>query len=112
VPQAFHSLLLSGTLHIHWLRAPSVTPRASGLSVFCFQPRSFSSKARKRLPSRQSLAWLDSVFFIVEFIIPTSLGFYAEISNADGAGSPPKKLSSTFRCESVGLFSADGEVAF
>jgi hypothetical protein len=40
---------------IHWLTAPSVTPRASAISV-CFQPRSFSSKARKRLPSRQSLA--------------------------------------------------------
>ena len=64
---------------IHWLTAPSVTPRASAISV-CFQPRSFSSKARKRLPSRQSLAWLDNVFSIVEFIIPTSLGFYAEIN--------------------------------
>src|SRR5215207_2160791 len=66
---------------IHWLTAPSVTPRASAICV-CFQPRSFSSKARKRLPSRQSLAWLDNVLSIVEFIIPTSLGFYAEISRS------------------------------
>src|ERR687889_1150963 len=63
---------------IHWLTAPSLTPRASAICV-CFQPRSFSSKARKRLPSRQSLAWLDNVLSIVEFIIPTSLGFYADI---------------------------------
>jgi hypothetical protein len=67
---------------IHWLTAPSVTPRASAI-CFCFQPRSFSSKARKRLPSRQSLAWLDNVFSIAEFIIPTSLSFYAEISRTD-----------------------------
>jgi hypothetical protein len=63
---------------IHWLTAPSVTPRASAISD-CFQPRSFNSKARKHLPSRQSLAWLDDVSSIVEFIIPTSLAFYAEI---------------------------------
>jgi hypothetical protein len=54
---------------IHWLTGPSVTPRASAICV-CFQPRSFSSKARKRLPSRQSLAWLENVLSIVEFIIP------------------------------------------
>src|SRR5215212_2836330 len=72
---------------IHWLTAPSVTPRASAISV-CFQPRSFSSKARKRLPSRQSLAWLDNVLSIVEFIIPTSLGFYAEISKYQDRGRP------------------------
>jgi integrase len=64
---------------IHWLTAPSLTPRASAISV-CFQPRSFSSKVRKRLPSRQSLAWLDNVFSIIEPIIPMSLGFYADIS--------------------------------
>src|SRR5215218_298156 len=64
---------------IHWLTAPSLTPRASAISV-CFQPRSFSSKARKRLPSRQSLAWLDNVFSIVEYSIPLSLHLYAEIS--------------------------------
>jgi|SRR5215203_6003360 hypothetical protein len=40
---------------IHWLSAPSLTPRASAICV-CLQPRSFSSKARKGLPSRQSLA--------------------------------------------------------
>jgi hypothetical protein len=50
---------------IHWLTAPSVTPKASAISD-CFQPRSFNSKARKRLPSRQLVAcWLDSVFSIV-----------------------------------------------
>jgi hypothetical protein len=65
---------------IHWLTAPSVTPRASAISV-CFQPCSFNSKARKRLPSRQSLAWLDDVFSIVEYSIPLSLHLYAEISS-------------------------------
>ena len=65
---------------IHWLTAPSVTPRASAICV-CFQPRSFSSKARKRLPSRQSVAWLDNVFSIVEYSIPLSLHLYAEISS-------------------------------
>ncbi len=65
---------------IHWLTAPSVTPRASAISV-CFQPCSFNSKARKRLPSRQLLAWLDNVFSIVEYSIPLSLHLYAEISN-------------------------------
>src|SRR4051812_15218713 len=47
----------------------------------CFQPRSFNSKARKRLPSRQLLAWLDNVFSIVEYIVPVSLDSYAEISS-------------------------------
>jgi hypothetical protein len=62
------------------------------MCVFCFQPRSFSSKARsKRLPSRQSLAWLDNVFSIIAAIIPISLGFYAEISR-------PRK-----RCEGCGV---------
>src|SRR5215207_1026977 len=65
---------------IHWLTAPSVTPRASSAISVCFQPRSVSSKARKRLPSRQSLAWLDNVFSIMASIVPTSLDFYAEIS--------------------------------
>src|SRR5215211_6728489 len=65
---------------IHWLTAPSVTPRAWAICV-CFQPCSFSSKARKRLPSRQSLAWLDNVFSIVEYSIPLPLHLYAEISN-------------------------------
>jgi len=64
---------------IHWLTAPSVTPRAWAICV-CFQPCSFSSKARKRLPSRQSLAWLDNVFSIVEYSIPLPLHLYAEIS--------------------------------
>src|SRR5215210_4005844 len=63
---------------IHWLTAPSLTPKASAICA-CFQPRSFSSKARKRLPSRQSLAWLDNVFSIVGFVIPMSLDLYAEI---------------------------------
>ena len=80
VSQAFHSLL-SLARFIHWLRAPSVTPRASAI-CFCFQPCSFSSKARRRLPSRQLLAWLDKIFSIVELIIPTTLDFYAEISSS------------------------------
>jgi hypothetical protein len=63
---------------IHWLTAPSLTPRASAISD-CFQPRSFNSKARKRLPSRQLMAWLDSVFSIVGFVIPMYLDLYAEI---------------------------------
>jgi hypothetical protein len=80
VLEALHPLL-PGALHPLALTAPSVTPRALAISV-CFQPRSFSSKARKRLPSRQSPAWFDNVFSIVEAIIPISLGFYAEISKA------------------------------
>src|SRR5918994_2342267 len=71
---------LSLARFIHWLTAPSVTPRASAICV-CFQPCSFNSKARKRLPSRQLLAWLDKVFSIVEYSIPLSLYLYAEISN-------------------------------
>src|SRR5215210_5407947 len=67
---------------IHWLTAPSLTPKASAICA-CFQPRSFSSKARKRLPSRQSLAWLDNVFSIVGFVIPMSLDLYAEICNSN-----------------------------
>src|SRR5215208_2897494 len=63
---------------IHRLTAPSLFPRASAISD-CFQPRSFNSKARKRLPSRQLVAWLDSVFSIVGFVIPMSLDLYAEI---------------------------------
>jgi hypothetical protein len=77
VPQAFHTLLFC-TLH-PLADSPSVTFRASAFSV-CFQPRSFSSKARKRLPSRQSLTWLANDLSIVVFIIPTSLGFYAELT--------------------------------
>src|SRR5215216_45948 len=73
---------------IHWLTAPSVTPRASAISV-CFQPCSFNSKARKRLPSRQSLAWLDNVFSIVEYSIPLFLHLYAEISNERFALTSP-----------------------
>ena len=46
-----------------------MTPKASAIRV-CFQASSFSSKA---------LAWLGNVFSIVEFIIPMSLGSYAEI---------------------------------
>jgi hypothetical protein len=45
----------------------------------CFQTGSFNSKARKRLPSRQLMAWLDCIFSIVGFLIPLLLGFYAEI---------------------------------
>src|SRR5215211_5096976 len=63
---------------IHRLTAPSLFPRASAISD-CFQPRSFNSKARKRLPSRQLVAWLDNVFSIVGFVIPMSLDLYARI---------------------------------
>src|SRR5215211_6119183 len=70
---------------IHWLTAPSLTPRASAI-CFCFQPCSFSSKARRRLPSRQLLAWLDKIFSIVGLIIPTTLDFYAGISKRLSAG--------------------------
>jgi len=72
VSQAFHPLL-SGALH-PLADGPFRDPKS-------VQPRSFSSKARKRLPSRQSLAWLNDAFSTVEFIIPTSLGYYAEINN-------------------------------
>src|SRR5829696_13409 len=42
---------------IHWLSAPLLTPRARAISC-CL-----SSQARRRRPSRQSVAcWLDSVF--------------------------------------------------
>lgn len=78
VSEGLHALFCLARL-IHWLTAPSVTPRASAISV-CFQPCSFNSKARKRLPSGQSLAWLDNVFSIVEYSIPLSLHLYAEIS--------------------------------
>src|SRR5215203_4648904 len=84
------------TRFIHWLTAPSLTPRASAICV-CFQPRSFSSKARKRLPSRQSLAWLDNVLSIVGFIIPTSLGFYAEISRTPSKFETTKSSDLRFR---------------
>src|SRR5829696_5587271 len=47
--------------HVH---TSPLNPCASAISD-CFQPRSFNSKARKRLPSRQLVAWLDSVFSIV-----------------------------------------------
>jgi hypothetical protein len=36
------------------------------------------------------LAWLDKIFSIVEFIIPTTLDFYAEISKAsEGLSKTP-----------------------
>src|SRR5215218_7068708 len=63
---------------IHWLTAPSLTPRASAICV-CFQPRSFNSKARKRLPSRRLVASLDTVFSIVGVVIPMSLALSADI---------------------------------
>jgi len=87
VSQGLHTLF-PGTLHIHWLTAPSVTPRASAISV-CFQPCSFNSKARKRLPSRPLLAWLDNALSIVEYSIPLSLHLYAEISKCNW---PPRSL--------------------
>src|SRR4051812_25997506 len=77
VPQAFHALF-PGALH-PLAYGPLRDPRGSAMCV-CLQPRSFNSKARKRLPSRQLLAWLDNVFSIVEYIVPVSLDSYAEIS--------------------------------
>src|SRR5215208_4274958 len=86
---------------IHWLTAPSLTPRASAISD-CFQPRSFNSKARKRLPSRQLVAWLDSVFSIVGFVIPMSLDLYAEICNAHAAHAPHARGGSYAGSDPVG----------
>ena len=70
---------LSGALH-PLAEGPFSYPESFDSICFCFQPCSFSSKARRRLPSRQLLAWLDKIFSIVELIIPTTLDFYAEIS--------------------------------
>jgi hypothetical protein len=54
----------SGTLH-PLAYGPFSYPQGLGY-LRLFQPRSFNSKARKRLPSRQLVAcWLDSVFSIV-----------------------------------------------
>jgi hypothetical protein len=76
---------LSGALH-PLAEGPFSYPESFGSICFCFQPCSFSSKARRRLPSRQLLAWLDKIFSIVELIIPTTLDFYAEISNYEYGG--------------------------
>jgi len=78
VSQGFHAPF-SGTLH-PLAYGSFANPRAWAICV-CFQPRSFSSKGRKRLPSRQSLAWLDNVFSIGEYSIPLSLYLYAEIGS-------------------------------
>jgi hypothetical protein len=48
---------------------PSLTSRASAISVY-FEPRSFSLKVRKHLPSCQSLAWLDNVLSIINPSFP------------------------------------------
>src|SRR5919106_4754084 len=45
----------------HWLTAPWVTPKASAIAC-CFQPFWCSSQARRRRPSLQLVAWLDSIF--------------------------------------------------
>jgi hypothetical protein len=58
--QAFHSTP-SLARFIHWLTAPSVTPRALAISLW-FQPSCLSSQALRRRASRQSVAWLDNVF--------------------------------------------------
>jgi len=53
---------------IHWLTAPLLTPKARAMSR-CFQPSCFSSHARSRRPSRQSVAsWLHSDFPIRRMI--------------------------------------------
>jgi ketosteroid isomerase-like protein len=50
---------------IHWLTAPLLTPNARAMSSRCLQPSCLSSHARRRRPSRQSVAfWLDGVFSI------------------------------------------------
>src|SRR5215204_6097538 len=84
VSQGFHAPF-SGTLH-PLAYGSFANPRAWAICV-CFQPRSFSSKGRKRLPSRQSLAWLDNVFSIGEYSIPLSLYLYAEIGSAKTHGA-------------------------
>jgi hypothetical protein len=80
VSEAFHSLL-SGALH-PLADGPFSYPQSFGYLLLFPAPCSFSSKARKRLPSRQLLAWLDNIFSIVELIIPPTLDFYAGISNS------------------------------
>jgi hypothetical protein len=77
VSQGFRPFL-SGTLH-PLAYGPFTNPE--GLGYLRLFPASLLqlSKARKRLPSRQLVAWLDSVFSIVGFVIPMSLDLYAEI---------------------------------
>jgi hypothetical protein len=85
VPQTFHALFSEAP---HPLAYGPFFGYPQGVGYLCLfpEPRSLSSKARRRLPARQSLAsWLDSVFSTIEFIVPAPLAFYVEIS----------KLSST-----------------
>jgi hypothetical protein len=77
VSQAFHPLL-SSTLH-PLADGPFADSQGVGYLPLFLQPRSFNSKARKRLPSRQLVASLDSVFSIVGVVIPMSLDLYADI---------------------------------
>src|SRR5215218_3479309 len=49
----------SRTRFIHWLTAPLLTPRASAMRCWD-HPSCLSSKALRRLPSRQSVAPLES----------------------------------------------------
>src|SRR5215217_1444762 len=58
---------------IHWLTAPSLRPKARAICLW-FQPCCLSSKALRRGPSRQSVAWLDNVFSI-ELIIHSFRSF-------------------------------------
>ena len=68
----------SFAVFIHWLTAPLVTPKASAISRY-FQPLRLSSKVLRRRPSRQSVAWLDSLFSVRS--LSRSLGASAEISS-------------------------------
>ena len=119
VSQAFHALF-SGTLHPLAYGSFGDPPEHRPFCV-CFQPRSFSSKARKRLPSRQSLAWLDNVFSIVEYSLPLSLQLYAEISKKPEIHElgPPRSstgysayLSSALRARSRPECARDGSANF
>src|SRR3712207_1428360 len=65
---------------IHWLTAPLLTPRAS--AICCWDhPSCLSSKALKRLPSRQSVASFESELSI-SGSYHQSLAISAEISKA------------------------------
>src|SRR5215216_6094606 len=71
---------------IHWLTAPLLTPRAS--AIRCWDhPCCLSSKALKRLPSRQSVASLESELSMRRSY-HRRLATSAEISRSRGAWHP------------------------
>jgi hypothetical protein len=61
LPRRSASTPPSSARFTHWLTAPGVTPSALAMSR-CFHPSCFSSQARRRRPSRQSVAWFDNLF--------------------------------------------------